>query len=119
MEVEIIDFYASNAPSVPDWFKHSMSPEPTLPIPMCENGRFSKLEQDTIKNFWIDECDEWHPEHESAIPEDLKNKVAEFLKEWDEKYKAIAAWRYRDKIERITQWRFFYANEMIKKRMSS
>jgi hypothetical protein len=97
------EFFAIHAPAeVPEWFKHSM---PRCPYCYDLRGEISRLtiEQDRKDaELWM-EADYELPEHLNWLQEKVKKNSDE-----------ISKWHYENNIQRIFQWRIFFADTLLK-----
>lgn len=118
-----LQYFAAHAPEPPNWFKPVMPPIITIPI-----GVNDSIQDETIKkvynefydedadpgNEWLDEQYNKSNKTISGIPLDIKKTIEALINKHKEQYLKSEEWQINNKIQTITQWRFFYAAEMIK-----
>jgi hypothetical protein len=118
-EVTRRDFFAAHAPVVPQWFKPSMPPKP-IKAPYLSQVFGEQSDHPLkhfFKNFYDDENDKWidgplMKQDEKVVA--IKKDVADHITKLNASIEAINEWERKEKIERLIQWRWFFADEMLK-----
>jgi len=121
--VSLLDYFAAHAPAVPHWFKHqNPDKEPRIPsnfLSFRDNYKHGAI----LKRYYNEE----HEEDDIIksfsrlfflkVSESIQKEILEYLRRRDcecDSYSTIKPlWEQKDKMLRITQWRFAYAKAMI------
>jgi hypothetical protein len=97
------DYFAARAPECPYWFEHSPPPKREIP-PMPDYLQLDESHQQIAKSWQEDPIFDLPPELE------FYGKKVQAHRE------ATANWHVENSMGRITQWRFAYADAMMKER---
>lgn len=129
--LSLLDAFALNAPKeIPSWFKPGMPEKPKLKSRVV-NFFTSEIDKIYIGHYWNDVDNEWvepqpgdktfHPieqrEVPTIIPKKLKEDVINYSKKWEESFNMVQAWEENEKIQRLIQWPYHYANLMLDHRL--
>jgi hypothetical protein len=100
------DYFASRAPEVPDWFEPVFKEtKPVRPSVSSLPEDLQKLARDWIRDPCFDLCD--------ANP---CAELAQFQKDYEAAVRDEYRWDLMCEVERFFQWRWYYADKMIKQR---
>lgn len=133
--ITLLEYYAAHAPECPDWFSPVMTEIPEEPIGWWEDMDEESVE--FIDKYWNAEFYVWDHEYhfmgirEAIQKDDDRGKKKGSVSVADlQKVEAYgAAMKYREdmerkneanfEIEKLIQWRFYYARKMVEQTHSS
>jgi hypothetical protein len=110
--ISLRNYFAAHAPEVPEWFLSSLPPQPNR-LDLWTHFT-SPDQQYWLKDFKPDEITQekqWPAD--AKVPQSFKDEVTAYLAEIDKGFNDIHAWENQEKIRRIVEWRFYYADNMI------
>jgi hypothetical protein len=123
----LLDYYAAHAPAEPPkWWKPEM--EKQIFHPLALKYHLATEEEKAWLGYYNDENDEWFDNPEQFpeyfkenevppnIPQHFKEKIARLVKEIEAANIAAHEWQEREKYERLVQWPFYYATQMLIRR---
>ena len=118
--VSLLDYFAAHAPAVPHWFKHeNPEKEPRKPL-TYDFFRTTYKHGEILKTHFNEEEEDETGLDElffTEIPEIIRREILSDLalrkSAWAEYFDIHPIWEQKDKMLRITQWRFAYAKAMI------
>lgn len=113
--ITLRDYFAMIAPEVPDWFKPTMREKPKPLAWIRSSTSFSEEETEFMSNHFDEENEEWLPGSEE-VPEALKKKVEDYLQKFTKSWEEFEKWEAEERVQALIQWRWFYADEMLKGR---
>lgn len=123
----LLDYFAAHAPEEPPkWWKPLMENPPCRPLPLkyhitTEEEKSWLAYYDADDDKWYDDLSNF-PEHFKEnevppnIPEHFKEKIARLVKEIEAGHIAANQWEERAQYERLVQWPFYYAMQMLIRR---
>lgn len=121
----LLDYFVAHAPAIPPaWWKPEMPPQPFY-HPTLERFITDNEEKKWLM-FYNDEAETWHENDKDSyreddevrvtIPDSFKEKIKQWYIDWKTKYEAVQAWEEKEKIERLVQWPYFYATQILLRR---
>lgn len=96
------EYFAAHAPEVPDWFEHKTAPFPKEPkswIDMAPDDPFKE------------EARQWYQDRSYDI---ASEELQWFQQAWENFWEERHIWNKQDKANRYFQWRYYYADMMLK-----
>lgn len=119
----LLDYHAAHAPAnPPEWWKPNMRKRPPDMLRVNQNFSDEKrrwIEQylDDDNNEWRDKDPEWiDPSNPPNIPDSFKKEVKEYVDRWNKNYECIQQWEKEEQYERLAQWPYYYAVQMLTNR---
>ena len=119
----LLDYHAAHAPAnPPEWWQPNMRKRPPDMLRVNQNFSDEKrrwIEQylDDDNNEWRDKDPEWiDPSNPPNIPDSFKKEVTEYVDRWNENYECIQQWEKEEQYERLVQWPYYYAVQMLMNR---
>lgn len=120
----LLDYHAAHAPAnPPEWWKPNMRKRP--PDMLRVNQNFSDEKRRWIEQYlnedaeWCDKDPEWiDPSNPPDIPDSFKKEVKEYIDRWNKNYEDIQQWGKEEQYERLVQWPYYYATQMLMRRES-
>ena len=111
-EISLRNYFAAHAPDVPEYFQSNLPPEP---MPLDIHDQFYEPDQQDWLGYFSPEGETQEDQWAEApgVPQAFKDEVTNFLKKHDKRYREICEWRDQELIQRIIQWRFYYADQMV------
>ena len=118
------DWYAGRAPTQAlSWFKHRSRPKPERPEKRIdiyttpETASLHATIQSRVDNWRKDPCyDLSDPDPTECCTSDELAAMAVYEVAWKKNWKDFDAWREQDLEDRYFQWRWHYADAMLKER---
>lgn len=119
----LLDYHAAHAPAnPPEWWNPNMRAKPNgMLIPRLhfteEKRQWFEQYRNDESGEWCDKDPEWiDPSNPPNIPDSFKEEVKEYIDRWNKNYEDIQQWEKEEQYERMVQWPYYYATQMLKRR---
>ena len=112
MGMTLKDYFAAHAPEAPDWFEHQEPPRDYPGEPSVD--ALPEEFREEAKAWLHDPC--WDLDG-SAVEKGIPlEAVYKFIDDANAHWDGKAAWKNRNRIARMTQWAYAWADAMLKAR---
>jgi hypothetical protein len=109
--ITIREYFAAQAPKVPDFFVPKVSPCPPTGETIYQYVAKNRLSEYTAKYYsWED--DEWHDD-KNEVPEKVKQNIKNVQEAFKLRKAEIEKWNMMYEMQKVVQWAYFYADQMI------
>ena len=119
--ITLLDYFAAHAPEIPDWFIYEEQNKPKKPNRFYEEFGINSTNPDKeiIIEYYNEESETFIPSFyknfESETIERIESALKKFNEDWEKYYNESSNYEIKQKINKLVNWRFFYANNMIAK----